>query len=229
MPSVTLVATNHPGTDTDGADFAGTFPTNVQTENGSTSIRRIVSAGTSQYDGWYIDALPPAGSIISVTHRSNYQKNNGANLIKGMTRIGGTRITTTYSDASGGGYITESEAAVRPGGGSWVPSDFPGGGAGTQIGYADIGTDGAGQSNCSSVRLDLVYNPPSSGSLLWLLGGWVVPLLGLIGGSLSKQEIFLEIAGWKRKPGQGPIPVPCTDEDWDNLKMALVTSPAYNI
>lgn len=211
------------GTHTQGADGAGTLPTNVQTNDDATSFRRIVSGAVAQRDSYYVDALP--SSAVAVTQVDVWvrvRKNNGTNRAYGSWHLSGSDLNTTSFASAGGGWTTISETSIaRPGGGSWTTADFPGGSAGAEVGLMDWQSDATGSSDITKGSLTVTYTV-AAGGFAFLLAQWLPPLLTVASHALSSFDIRLALSNfsWLRH-------MPSNREDFEKIKEALVVRPVY--
>lgn len=208
------------GTDAAWSNGVGTVPTNVQTDDGDTTYRTQSSA-VSVADTFQVDALP-AGEADTVTNVDAAAKARrsagGTTRINVRWRNGGSGSDgATQIDSASYTLVTET-AVARPGGGSWVPSDFDGG-AGAECGYVTTNTGVGDTTRATWCYFDVTWTYFPSGGFVWLLSSWLPPLLAVASHGLTKLDVITILRSMKTRPS--------SDEDVRRLLEAFAVRPRF--
>lgn len=188
----------------------------VQSNDGDTSYITVTNAA-EQLQTFYVDRLPDAATVPNVDVQIMV-RNMGADWAKTYWRLSGTGVNGACEDP-GGSYTQNYEAAIaRPGGGIWAGADFPGSGAGTEVGVSSCNTGGSNEVRCTLARFLVTYTIPQGGNA-WLLADWLPPILAVAGQALMNGEIAAILSRLKNRPSDF--------EDFSLIRAALRRRPAW--
>jgi hypothetical protein len=189
------------GTDQAWSNGAGTVPTNVSTDDGDTTYRTTASA-SSVPDTFFADALPVQATIVNTVDAAvkGRRSAGGTTRMNARWRLGGTALNGAIQIDSASYTLATEVAVARPGGGAWVKTDFPGGGAGAECGYITTNTGVADTMRSTWAYFDVAWTP-AAGGFFYLLGCWLPPLLAVANHGLSLAEIDRFLSKFKIRPG----------------------------
>ena len=170
----------------------------LQSDDGDTTRIQIQSAAV-QRDSHYVDALSAARSVSNVDVSIKSKRVTGVvtwsmPIVYVASTLGtGTCINPTLS------YTTNTKTAFPRPTGSWSPADFPGGGAGAEIGISTCNTGSVNAIACTYCYADVTYEPPLGGFALFVTQ-WLPPLFAVASHGLLKREAAAILRNRKTRP-----------------------------
>lgn len=198
----------------------GSKPVAVQTNDDDTTYISVTNNNVdSLRETFYVDALESlANQISQVDVASRSRRTSGINLQpRTYVRVGAS--TQAFSTTVTGSYATETDADIsRPGGGNWVPADFPGGSAGAEIGVDNFPVDNTNVARCTWLYFDVTYSTVQSGAIVAIFG-WLPPLIAAASHCLSRREVAWLLRNLKTRPSN--------DHDFRRILEAFQVRPRF--
>lgn len=217
MPVETLTAAST-GTYTGWAIAAGSRPSLVNSDDGDTSY--CTSSTIGHKDSYVLTVLVPAA--ITIDNVSMFAKTaewSGGNgdVAFFMRSYGGVdgSLGGTHSGAAGYNLKESDMTSLRPGGGSWIPTDFESGNE-TQMGLNSRSNNGV---RYTYAYTEVTYTPMPAGAWRWGIQMWLPPLIAAASHALSRQDVISILSRLRTRPS--------SEEEFCRILEAFRVRPRY--
>lgn len=217
MPSTTLKAASE-GTDAAWALGAGASKViAVNSDDADVGYVKTTDTTIVQRQTFNHDQLP--GGVAEINSHTLYNKSKrsaGVNTRReNILRYSGNVTAGACTDPTAA-YTERADADLAvPGGGTWDVNIVNA----TEIGVQSCNTGvGAEEVRCTYLRWVVVWTP-AHGGYMWLLAGWIPPILAMASHCLSKFEIARILSSLKTRPSN--------DEDFARIIEAFRRRPVY--